>query len=74
MEDIGDTHLQTIIREKNDPNYTRALYQKVLDALIRSMPGTEDSREVVSLLNDRVEQLKMFKSWVDELIRQQKAA
>lgn len=47
---------------------------RVLDALIRSMPGTEDSREVVSLLNDRVEQLKMFKSWVDELIRQQKAA
>lgn len=42
MEDVGDTHLQTIIREKNNPDFTRALYRKVLDVLLRfSIMGGE---------------------------------
>ncbi len=34
MEDVGNTHLQTIIQKKNDPNVTRSLYRNVLDVLI----------------------------------------
>ena len=47
---------------------------RILDTLIHSMPKTEKSREVASLLESRVEQLKLFQSWLERLIQQQKAA
>jgi aminoglycoside/choline kinase family phosphotransferase/choline kinase len=42
MEDVGDIHLQTIIQQKNNTDFTRALYRKVLDVLLRfSATGSE---------------------------------
>lgn len=35
MEDLGDTHLQSIVRNENSPESLGALYRSVLDILIR---------------------------------------
>ncbi len=41
MEDVGDTHLQTIVRQSEDPD-AAALYRRILDILIRfSMDGIQ---------------------------------
>lgn len=42
LEDLGDLHLQTAVREANNPGFTRDVYQNVLDALLRfSILGSE---------------------------------
>lgn len=35
MEDLGDTHLQAVVRKENSPEALRALYRSVIDILIR---------------------------------------
>ena len=42
MEDVGDAHLQAVVLEKNAPGFTRGIYCKVLDILLRfSSAGIE---------------------------------